>query len=314
MIGVLDKDSTFLFSFDQKDLHKNGNLSVSSVMEIGGLTKIFTAHLCYKLAAKNVIDLHIPISSYLSGITAPTFQHITIEHLLTHTSGLPARPHNLSINKAGDRNIYANYTKHHLLKFLSELPNKKEVPAAYFYSHLNYALIEIILERHLGSTFKTILAEELLISSSLDQTSLDTPENIAQGFDRAGRHTVPWSFASFAASEGLRSTLRDLAIYTRRILDKRIDSSILDQMLTPKAKIPGTKKTHTSGGWHLFKNRRLHDIYLHSGKTDGHAASIHFVQDTSTAVILMTNSTFSMNGLSTLILRMINNNWKSKNG
>ena len=135
---------------------------------------------------------------------------------------------------------------------------------------------------------------------------------LTTGYDRAGRTASPWSFNHFFASEGILSSASDIAILMRNHLTDKISRSDFSKMLAPVAKVHGEKKAMVASGWHLFNNKRSYNLYLHSGKTSGHAASIHFIFETETAVIILTNAPGRLYGLATLTLRMVNNNWKRK--
>ena len=59
-----------------------------TVFELASVTKQFTAAAVMKLVEEGKVGLDEPVSKYLPG-TPPTWQAITIRHLLTHTAGLP---------------------------------------------------------------------------------------------------------------------------------------------------------------------------------------------------------------------------------
>ena len=62
-------------------------ITADTVFPIMSITKPFTAVGILQLQERGLLDVHDPVAAYL-----PEFPHaerITIEHLLTHTSGLP---------------------------------------------------------------------------------------------------------------------------------------------------------------------------------------------------------------------------------
>lgn len=56
---------------------------------IGSITKQFTAAAILALQEEGLLDVHDPISKYLSDYPQPVGDKMTINHLLTHTSGIP---------------------------------------------------------------------------------------------------------------------------------------------------------------------------------------------------------------------------------
>lgn len=309
-IGILDHDSSYIFNYGDTNKLK---LSDSSVYEIGGLSKIFAAHICNILHNQKSININDPLNAYLpEDFRNIKLNKITIRNLLTHSSGLIIRPDNLGLISDDPDNPYKNYKKVEVLEYLKNITNPLDT-GSYLYSHLNYALLEIIMEGVTSKNYEELLKQYIFTPSGMTDsyiTSLN--DHISPGFDRSGRKATRWTFESFAASEGIKSSCRDLISYVSNLMSAVYPEDSFKNLFNPYLKIPASKKTYVAGGWHLFKNRKNQSIYLHSGKTGGHAASIHFKPDTKTAVILLTNSPGKMDGLATLVLRMINNNWKRK--
>jgi serine-type D-Ala-D-Ala carboxypeptidase/endopeptidase len=312
ILGIIDHDSVYMIGFGTAEKGSDQPVSDTSKFQIGGLTKVFTAHLCQILYEKNILSYEKLINEYLPD----SFQNlilnkISILDLLTHTSGLQGPPENIGTVQSRIQDPYHNYSRQHLsdyLKNITALNNHQ----TYHYAHINYALIEIILEHITGQSFKALMDTHIFRPAGMIHSAIDDhPEQLTPGYDRTGRKTPPWNFRSFRASEGVVTTCRDLCRYLQAQLLSGQPVSF-HRLLPPRHKIEGTKKTYTATGWHLFKNRKASDLYLHSGKTDAHAASIHFITDTKTAVILLANSPGKMDGLATLVLRMLNDNWKRK--
>ena len=313
IIGLVDHDSVFVVPFGTAE--KNNSLLINDTnrFQIGGLTKVFTAHLCQIMKQESIIDFELSINHYLpEKFQNIYFDKITVEDLLTHTSGLTGIPANMGSTESNLQNPYDNYSQENFADYLRNLRDLK-YHGEYNYSHMNYALLEIILEKETGMAYPVLLQKYILIPNAMIQTAAeDSPRGLTPGYDRSGRLTPPWTFKSFIGSEGMVTTCRDLTLYIRNQMGDYQKSSAFNALLEPRHKIKGTKKTQIAIGWHLFSNKGSSGLYLHSGKTDAHAASIHFVPDTRTAVVLLTNSPGKMDGLATLVLRMLNNNWKRK--
>jgi len=312
IIGIIDHDSTFSRSFGSRVKDKAVPISDTSLFEIGGLSKVFTAHLVLLLSQKSILDLDRSLNKYLPNeYVNINYDGVTIRDLLCHNSGLPYLPNDMGKHQGGP-GPYANYRKSYVLEFFSKLSAPSNHPR-YLYSNLNYALLEIIIEHQTGSSFAQVFKENLSHPLNLSNTFVEGEHKyaMAPGYDRAGRITKVWAFQSFAGSEGIKTNLRDLQRYMQYLLTTSEGENILNHLLTAEIPIRNSKRAFTAMGWHFFKSKKS-NLYLHSGKTDGHAASIHFIPGTKTAVIILANSPGKMDGLATLILRMINHNWKRK--
>lgn len=310
IVGIIDHDSSYTISLGRL----SDDISDSSVFELGGLSKIFTAHLCHILAGQQKLDLDASIFKYLpEEIKNPLLEPVTVRNLLSHTSGLGARPSDLGLKNSDLHNPYLGYTRADLINYLKVLEFRRET-GNYLYSHLNYAILELILEEITRTDFEELVNTFIFKPNGMTHTFINSANAaMAPGHDHTGKAVSPWLLNSFRASEGIKSNCRDLIRYLQlQWLSSNLAADSINEMLTPRIKIPGSGRAYAAEGWHLFKNKKRPNIYLHSGKTAGHAASIHFVPRTRTAVILLTCTPGRMDGLSTLILRMLNQNWKRK--
>ncbi|MGC5284982.1 serine hydrolase domain-containing protein [Micromonospora sp. DT231] len=60
-----------------------------SIFDLASVTKVYTAILLLQQVDKGRVDLGAPVRDYLPGFTGTGTERVTVEMLLTHTSGLP---------------------------------------------------------------------------------------------------------------------------------------------------------------------------------------------------------------------------------
>src|SRR3954452_15155195 len=63
-------------------------VQLDTIYDVASLTKMFTATAALRLSDAGKLDLAAPVAHYLPEFRAPA---VTIQHLLTHTSGLDIR-------------------------------------------------------------------------------------------------------------------------------------------------------------------------------------------------------------------------------
>ena len=316
-VAIIDGDSSFVFSFGTTHPNKDIGLDAQSTFEIGSISKSFTASLITILANKNLLSFDDKVNDYFeASFKNPRLAELTINDLLTHYSGLPKLPKYIGSKQKDPQNPYADYTKVDLLDFYkSFIPDDKK---EFVYSHVNYGLLELIIENVTSVDYEEALNTYLLNPLDLTNTFVQKTEHneskITFGFDRAGRQTKNWDFASFAASEGIKSNLTDLVKFARVHLGNA--NSDLTEILSinhdPEVKTHYNDRIYAGKGWHIFDQKKNFNIITHSGKTYGHRAYISFIKETETAVIILSNSSVGTEDLGLLILRMINDNWKRK--
>lgn len=313
IIGIIDNDSTYILNFGINEI------DTFDIFELGGVSKVFTADLALRLSELELLDLTMNINDYFPDLYKnESLSGYSIEDLLMHKIQFPKRPSDLSQKEFDISNPYAYYTKDDLLRFYA---NFKEPKRSFWdrtlvsYSHINYALLEIIIESTLNMPFEDALQTYLLQDLGLKNTSSTTNlDSICKGFDRSRKIPDPWLFQSFAGSEGIKSDLFDLLHFMRlnmNIAETKIDSTLsLSLEMQEKSKISNTL-AHTYA-WYVLKSRKTGSIVTHSGSTERHKVYMHFRPQTKTGVVILSMSSSGTGELGMLVLRLINNSWKRK--
>src|ERR1043165_3228323 len=87
VVLVTQKDKVLLNkAYGYRDIARNIKHDEHSIFQIGSLTKQFTAEVILHLAKEGKLKLDDNIGKYFKGY--PNGDKITIEHLLTHSSGI----------------------------------------------------------------------------------------------------------------------------------------------------------------------------------------------------------------------------------
>jgi len=327
IIGVKYQDSLFYFGYGSISRNFNKVPDEKTIFEIGGLTKTFTSSLVSVLVEEGKMEFEKPLNSYFSlSEKNEETQLITIDQLLTHTSRLPRMPIEFGVKEIEENNPYAHYTKQDLMEFYKEyIPlepkkrrkenKKKKHKNNYSYSHLNYALIEMAIESCQSNSFEKLLTDKILAPIDMVDTRIELSENqkkrLATGYTTSGQSTPPWTFQSFKASEGLKSTAQDLVKFAEAHMGEN-NSQLTKAFYATHEGRKATnrnKKIVSARGWHIISPKNYHDIILHTGNTNGHRSYLAFVKESETAVVILTNSEHNLYNLGYYILRMLNNNW-----
>ena len=318
LIGLIDGDSTYTFSFGVSEKGTMQQLTDTSIFEIGSLTKVFTASLLQILVDEGRIDYQNTLSDYIDTIHLhPSLHEVTIWSLATHTSGLPRLPTNFSESNTDANNPFKYYTDADLQRFLLEYHLLQK--GTYLYSQVNYVLIEKIIEIVEKEKYSEVLHRKLLEPLHLQSTTyhLDNSQKqrLTTGYLLDGSEAPSAAFSTFYGAIGLMSDMQDLIRFVR--VNLSLEASPLQSSLvkTQGAQVnTGISKDIDVGiGWHIVRpKRRFYEVVSHRGTGIGHQAYIAFVPETTTAVIVLANSRHSLEGLGYFMLKMINNNWRRR--
>ncbi len=319
IIGIIYKDSTFIYNYGSTSKDTLNPPHRGTIFELGGLSKVFTASLLNLLVEEGTMHYDSSFNYYLPPeLQNEKSQNMSIHDLVVHTSGLPKLPLEFGVKENKANNPYENYNKTDLLDFYKKYIPEEENYGKYHYSTLNYALLEIAIEFATKQPFEVVLKEKIFqplnMNGSCISPNATQMKSLTTGYTVAGQATPHWQFQSFAASEGVKSTLDDLLNFLACNLGQSHPKLAANFAETHHQTIETelNKNAFMAKGWHLVKNKKYYDTVMHAGHTSGQRAFMGFIKETQTGVVLLSNSEHGMNGLGYLILRLINNNWKKR--
>ncbi|HEY0356347.1 MAG TPA: serine hydrolase domain-containing protein, partial [Flavisolibacter sp.] len=196
----------------------------NSIFQIGSITKQFTSAIIMQLMQEKKLKLDDKLEQYFPGF--PNGNKITIEHLLTHTSGL-FNYTNDSVIMNGD--VSKSYSHEELLKKFRSYPPDFEPGSKWNYSNTGYSLLGYIIEKVERKPYETVARERILgplgmTNSGFDFTHFNHP-NKTRGYFIIEPSIVraPIVDSTLAYSAGaLYSTVGDLYKWERAISSDKI--------------------------------------------------------------------------------------------
>ncbi|WP_113902614.1 MULTISPECIES: serine hydrolase domain-containing protein [Brevibacterium] len=162
----------------------DGNLGTAldcdTVVDVMSMTKQFTAAAILKLQMLGMLEVSDSIGDYLGPV--PDDKHaITIEHLLTHTSGF--------VDQLG--HDYDPMVRDELVSAAMASTLGAEPGSVYAYSNLGYSLLAAIVEIASGTDFEDFLRWHLFMPAGMSSTGYRLPDwdklEVAVEYDRHGR-------------------------------------------------------------------------------------------------------------------------------
>jgi CubicO group peptidase (beta-lactamase class C family) len=264
---------------------------VNSIFQIGSITKQITAAVIMQLQQEGKLSVQDKLSKYFPGFT--NGDKITIENLLTHTSGI----HNYTDDTVlvGSSNVTRHYSRDEMIKIFQSYPTDFEPGTKWNYSNSAYSILGYIIEKVEKKPYEKVVRERIfqplgMKNSGFDFTNLPGP-NKAKGYFSIAEKPLPAPIvdSTIAYSAGaIYSTVEDLYKWERAISSNKI--------LRPESwKTVFTPYKNKYGyGWGIDSlYGRL--ITAHSGGIHGFSSYIlRFPQD-EVAVIVFDNS--GSNGL-----------------
>ena len=132
-----------------------------SLFRIGSVSKLLTAAALVRLADERVVDLSVPVTTYVNNAPA---DGLTLMHLARHLGGIRHYGRSDFINTTAYPSVSAS-----LEKFIGDTPLAPP-GAKYLYSSYGYNLIGAAIEAASGRSFERTLAETLLVPWKMKDT------------------------------------------------------------------------------------------------------------------------------------------------
>lgn len=252
---------------------------------IASVSKPFTAAAILILQQRGRLRTTDPVSRFVEGF--PGGDVITLEHLLTHTSGIP----NVNDFPEYEQESKRRHTPASLIALFKDRPRDFPPGERYAYSNSNYNVLAYVIEKVSGQDYGTFLRESIFRPLGMDATGHDgmasdlIPDRAA-GYEPSGVRDVqnaPYLDWSVKTGNGsLYSTVGDLY---------RFDRALYGDGLLGK----GSRATMFAGGrgnrygWFVRK-RGERSVMAANGRSPGFTASFERFADDDACVIVLANT------------------------
>ncbi len=186
-----DGDIADIYATGYRDLEKKLPIERNTIFRVYSMTKIVTAVATLTLMEDGRINLDDPVANYLpelkdlkvlTGGTAsapilePTSRPVTIQHLLTHTSGFG---YDFLDDKAfgqiyKDAQLFQSTGLSDFVRKAAHVPLKNQ-PGEAFYYGINFDLLGALIERVSGKSFGAYLRERIFNPLQMSDTGFSVP-------------------------------------------------------------------------------------------------------------------------------------------
>jgi CubicO group peptidase (beta-lactamase class C family) len=239
---------------------------------LASVSKSFTALVILQLVEQGRVHLEDPLEKYLPGIAGGDV--MTINHLLSHTSGMPDF---MSFEEA------------------AKLPRDSAPGERLNYSNLGYQALGRVVEKVTGKDYDAQLREAILDPLGMKDTGGGWPGASSEGratgylFDPAsGGVSLAETSNADLASGGLYSTAEDMARWVKALVDGRIVSlATLEKAWTPVALSDGRHGAY-GYGFMLAPYRGLREV-AHGGDISGFNTYYAIYPTEKLAVVVLSN-------------------------
>lgn len=298
IIGLLVDGEEKIYCLGTKINGMDRPIDQFTTFEIGSITKTFTATILADLELKGLID---PKSDFLNYFP-PQYQKsleetcggITLHHLVTHTSGIPAMPSNLGDIRQ-DPTLLEKYDVSQLVDFLKSCKLDFAPGTSHRYSNLGVSILGYILARSQNSSYEDLVKKHIFIPLGMNRSSLFLSdvqrENMALGHNRQGERESYWNATQiFQGSGFIKSTLFDMMIYLKTYMGLITNPLTKAAELASRPVAKGYPDTEICYAW--YKEKIDENLYItcHNGSTGGFYSFIGYTHPKRFGLVLLCNS------------------------
>lgn len=286
------------------DRDKNLPNTPQTKYRLGSITKQFTAMAILMLQAQDKLKVEDPICRYISECPR-MWQHVTIHHLLTHTSGIP------------------NFTDFRDYRATKATPSPPEQTIARFkdkpldfppgeqwsYSNSGYIVLGYIIEQASGLPYEAFLQQYIFEPLQMKDTGYDHNDgSLTVGY--TGTYGL-WREADYIdmtipySAGGLYSTVEDLYLWDQALYtDQLVSKDLVNLMFTPHAEMPIADLSY-GYGWTVGEMNN-HQAVSHGGGIEGFATEIRrYIDDKVTIIVLSNRDTTGVGSTADLIAQAV---------
>lgn len=297
-------------AYGKADFSKDIPLTTASVFDLASVSKQFTAMGIVLLKDERKLDYKDPISKYIPELAF--YPAITIENLLTHTSGIADYMELMDANwdhsKIATNQDVINTLASQKPKLLFE-PNSQ-----YEYSNTGYLLLASIIEKVAGMSYGDFLKKKIFDPLKMTSTVVNRPRfapknipNLTKGhvngvdgspvpIDNYGTDQVAYFLDGIVGDGMVNSTVDDLfkwdrALYTDLLISKRN----IEKIFTPHT-LNNATLTNYGYGWQLKDHPTYGRIIGHSGAWAGYLTYIERHVSNDKVFIFLQNTSLVTTG------------------
>lgn len=284
-----DGETLYSGAFGQANL-AGEPITLDTGFALGSMSKMFTAVALLQLVEAGDLSLDDPVSLHLPDYPAELIEGVTVQHLLTHGSGLGS----------------FDFAEIQAMRTVSEMLALKVDPPAFTpgtrfrYSNMGYILLGAIIESVSGQDYYNYVQEHILIPAGMMRTG---------AYDLEGEQpTIATGFLSFS-QDGSRpdnlalrvhrgspagdfvATASDLLRYSEALLGGQLlGEALLEQAMTPQ-RVMFTQPGVTIAYGYGMEVKTINGVTSvgHGGGAPGESTAFTLYPEAGNTIIVLSN-------------------------
>lgn len=283
--------TVFRKAYGMADIAKQQALDAAMTLRLGSITKQFTAVAILMLAEDGKLALTDEVTRFLPDYPTQG-KKITVEHLLTHTSGIQSYTGKPAYAETMDK----DFTVNQMIDSFKNDPMLFAPGERFAYNNSGYFLLGAIIEKVAGQSYASFLEQRIFLPLGMTHTAYEGSER-TKG-PRAAGHSKgdagfgparPLSMTQPYAAGSLVSSVDDLARWEAAIAGGKLLKAASWQKAFTPYKLTNGKSTGYGYGWEIGTLNGAQKI-AHGGGINGFSTYALRVPEKKVFVAVLSNT------------------------
>lgn len=264
-----------------------------SVLQIGSVTKEFTAAAILRLAERGALTLDDRIEKYVPEFD-PRGATITLRHLLNHTSGIPRDWYPPTVD------LRLPATREQVIEAINAQPFDFAAGHQWSYSSAGYMLLGYAIESITGRSYADFVRDELALPLGLIDTGVCGTSNLPlpEGYGLFATSNGPlwarmdaWHPSVVWSSGSLCSTASDLVLWSHRLASGGVMQPDSYKTMITRIPLPNNALPHNPYALGVVAQNILgRPSVSHAGAIDGFQSFLVYFSAEDVGIAVLTNA------------------------
>ncbi len=271
--------------YGPRDVNQDTACNEHTIYQVGEVTELFTATIIYMLEEEGKLKANDKLSTIFPEY--PEGDKITIEHLLTHSSGI----HDfMDVDSFYNTGITVPRSREEIVLTFMDRPLLFKPGAKHDYSSSNYMLLGYVINEVTGKTYYDVVREKIFEPLGMGNSGFNFASysswDKARGYHILNTIRMVPAFNTDStvgyASKGMFTTTLDLYKFAMALLGNKL---ISEKSFKKLSKESNKGYAHGIGLASYWGRPALETV----GEVQGYVSSFTIVPEDSTVVILLSN-------------------------
>lgn len=272
----------------------NKAMEAQTVVRTASIAKSMTAVAIMQLVEKGLIDLDVPIQTYIPDYPKKKEGDITTKQLLYQTAGIP--------NYASTREVQNDKNYPTLADAVDVFKNRDllhQPGTAFSYATYNYVVLGLIIEKVSGLTYEAYMTKNIWEKAGMQQTGIEKygqpHPNRTSLYHRNKKGKIKLAkkendLSNRIPGGGFYSTVGDLLRFGEAIISNELISTESLQTMLTQSEV--AKEGNPYGmGWFMYGGEANPSGCIgHSGAQTGVSSQLMIIPSTGTIVAILANT------------------------